>query len=458
MNSTSQLLRSRRSKVRNRTVRTLLRSSGSAALVSALLAGSLRFPYIDHATIALLLLSAVVVVGMYWGTLQALIAAFVGGTGFAYFYLPPQGLGIDKPEHWVALAIFMFVAASVGHLASRLKYLLDRRTSLMQLSLEPLCIIDLNGTFESVNAALLALLGWPEQEIDSRRFLDFVHSDDLSRAEAAMLGASNAGSVLEIEIRFRSREEDWRWLRWRFSRADLGEPWLVAAARDITEEKLAHDKLRALADQVIIAQEDERRRISRELHDDVTQRLAALGIELGLLKRSDAQRDPEIERELTRLQGEVLRLSEDIRQLSHSLHPSVLEHSTLTAALEAYCREFTRQTGISTTFTHRDVPAEISQPVAIAFYRIAQEALRNVSLHSGATSSSVVLSGENLTLNVIDNGRGFSPAQAMKSKGLGLVSMEERARLAGAIVSIESVPGEGTTVSAQIPPKVQVAP
>jgi PAS domain S-box-containing protein len=437
--------------------RSLLRAAASVAFISALLAGSLRFPYIDHATIALLLLGAVVAVGVYWGTLQALVAAFVGGAGFAYFFLPPFGLGIEKPEHWIALAIFMLVAASVGHLASRLKYLLDRRTGLMELSLEPLCIIDLSGNFESVNAALVRLLGWTDQEIDGRRLLDFVHPDDRSRTEAAMQNASNSDSVVEIEIRFQSKGGEWRWLRWRISLTGSGEPWLTAAARDITGEKLAQEKIRALADQVIIAQEDERRRISRELHDDVTQRLAALGIEMGLLKSGDAQHNPVIEQELTRLQGEVLRLSEDIRQLSHSLHPSVLEHSNLTAALEAYCHEFSRQTGIDTTFAHRNVPAEISQPVAIAFYRIAQEALRNVAVHSGATTSSVVLSGENLSLNVIDNGRGFDQAQAIKSQGLGLVSMEERARLVGAIVTIESVPGEGTTVSAEIPAKVQVS-
>ena len=437
--------------------RSLLRAAASVAFISALLAGSLRFPYIDHATIALLLLGAVVAVGVYWGTLQALVAAFVGGAGFAYFFLPPFGLGIEKPEHWIALAIFMLVAASVGHLASRLKYLLDRRTGLMELSLEPLCIIDLSGNFESVNAALVRLLGWTDQEIDGRRLLDFVHPDDRSRTEAAMQNASNSDSVVEIEIRFQSKGGEWRWLRWRISLTGSGEPWLTAAARDITGEKLAQEKIRALADQVIIAQEDERRRISRELHDDVTQRLAALGIEMGLLKSGDAQHNPVIEQELTRLQGEVLRLSEDIRQLSHALHPSVLEHSNLTAALEAYCHEFSRQTGIDTTFAHRNVPAEISQPVAIAFYRIAQEALRNVAVHSGATTSSVVLSGENLSLNVIDNGRGFDQAQAIKSQGLGLVSMEERARLVGAIVTIESIPGEGTTVSAEIPAKVQVS-
>lgn len=453
MSSPPKSYRSSRFGFRGRTLRTFLRTAGSAALIAALLVSSLRFSYIDHATIALLLLGAVVGIGAYGGTLEALVAALVGGVGFDYFYLPPQGFAIEKPEHLIALAIFLSVAASAGHLASRLKELLDRRTSLTHLSLEPLCIVDLNGNLESVNTALIGLLGWPEQEIRLRPFLEFVHPDDRSRTEAAMRRAANGSSEIETENRVQSKEGEWRWLRWRIGRGGSGEPWFSAAARDITEERLAQEKLRALTDQVIMAQEDERRRIARDLHDDFTQRLAALGIELGLLKRGDLGDDPTTIQELTRLQGEVLGLSEDIRRLSHSLHPSVLEHSSLAAALEAYCQEFSRKTGITATFTYRDVPMEISRPVALAFYRIAQEALRNVAIHSGATAVTVILSGENLTLNVIDNGCGFDRAQAMKSQGLGLVSIEERGRLAGAIVTITSVPGEGTTVSAELQPK-----
>jgi len=445
----------RQFRIRGRISRAIVRALISAALIAALIAGSLRFSYLDHATIALLLLGAVVGIGVRWGTFDALVAAITGGIGFDYYYLPPHGMAIEKPEHWIALLIFLIVAVSTGHLASRLKQLLDRRTSLMQLSLEPLCIADLNGNLESVNAALSGLLGWSEQELRSRPLVDFVHSADRLRTEATIHTAANEGSAIEVENRFRNKEGEWRWLRWRIARS--GESWLSGAARDITEEKWAHEKLRALADQIITAQEDERRRIARELHDDCTQRLAALSIELGLLKRGSKTQDHgALENNLSRLQGEVLSLSEDIRRLSHSLHPSVLEHSSLAAAVEAYCREFSRQTGIDTTFSSRDVPAEIPRLVALAFYRIAQEALRNVSLHSVATAVSVVLSGPKLTLNVIDNGRGFDIVQARKSPGLGLVSIEERGRLAGAVVTISSVPGEGTTVTAEIQPEGQV--
>ena len=437
----------------------LLRAILSAALVAALLAAALRVPHIDHATVALLTVAAVVALAVYWGPVEALVAAFVGGIGFDYFYLRPTGFGIERPEDWIELAVFLFVAASTGHLASRLKHLLDKRTSLMQLSLEPLCITTLTGNLESVNAAFTGLLGWSEQEIRSRPLVDFVLAADRPRTEAAIREAATAGSAIEIENRSQSKEGGWRWLRWRIARSTPNDSWLSAAARDITEEKWANEKLRALADQVMNAQEEERRRIARELHDDFTQRLAALGIELGLLKHSEAAPDDiAFNQELSRLQAGVASLSEDIRRLSHSLHPSVLEHSTLAAALEAYCREFSRQTGIAATFTGRDLPTVIARPVALAFYRIAQEALRNVALHSGATAVNVVLSGEALALSVIDNGQGFDLAAARTSPGLGLLSMEERARLAGAVVTIASVPGEGTSVSVELLPDGQVLP
>lgn len=448
--------RNHQSRVLGANLPAFIRATISIAIIVVIIADSLSFPYLDHATVALLLLGTVVGIGALWGTVDALVAAIAGAIGFDYFYLPPYGFAIEKPEHWMALVIFLVVAASTGHLASRLKHLLDKRTSLTQLSLEPLCIADLSGKLESANVALIDLLGRPQQELVSRSLVDFAHPDDRSSTEAALRAAvADEGAAIEVENRFQSKEGDWRWLRWRIARS--GESWLSAAARDVTEEKWAQEKLRALADQVISAQEEERRRIARELHDDYTQRLAAVSIELGLLKRgTDAQEDGTLDKELTRVQGEVISLSEDIRQLSHSLHPSVLEHSTLAAALEAYCREFSRQTGVAATFAARNLPDEIPRPVALAFYRIAQEALRNVSLHSAATTVSIVLSGPNLTLNVIDNGRGFDTAQAKKSPGLGLVSIGERGRVAGATVIISSVPGEGTTVSAQIHPKDHV--
>jgi len=321
---------------------------------------------------------------------------------------------------------------------------------------------DLNGNFRSVNRAMVELLGWSDSELCSRPFLEFVHPDDQARTKATFKNFIEARGVFEIENRYRTKDGGWRWLHWKIAPpAPDAFHGFSAAARDVTEEKWAHEKLRDLAAQVMTAQEDERRRIAGELHDDVTQRLATLGIELGLLKRAEGRAEASARHsELSRLQAQILQLSEDVRKLSHSLHPSILEHADLAAGLEMHCREFGEQNGIATTFTARDVPDDVPRPVALALYRIAQESLRNVARHAGATVASVVLAGEaenRLSLFIIDNGKGFDVSRARLSPGLGLFSIEERARHIGASVTIDSMPEAGTRLSVQAPLSKRVA-
>ena len=436
-------------------VRLVLHLAISAGLIVALLAACLRLPHVDHATVALLMIAATVGLATLWGRAEALTGAILGGVGFDYYFLPPRGFGVAAPEHLVALGAFLLVALAIGQLAARSKHLLTQRDSLLNLSLDPLCIRDLDGNFRSVNEAMVQLLGWSDRELCSSPFLQLVHPDDQARTKAAFQDFPEGRSVVEIENRYRTKAGDWRWLHWKIGRPAPGAAWISAAGRDITEEKWAQEKLRNLADQVMTAQEEERRRIAGELHDDVTQRLATLGIELGLLKRSPAGAEAvDLDEELSRLQAQILQLSEDVRRLSHSLHPSILEHSDLAATLEMHCREFTDQYAIATSFAARDVPEDVPRPVALAFYRIAQESLRNVARHSGATAASVVLAGEDgtrLSLFVIDNGKGFDVAKVKISPGLGLVSIEERARHIGASVVIDSMPEAGTRLSVQVP-------
>jgi PAS domain S-box-containing protein len=440
---------------KDRILRLVLHLAISAGLMVALLAGCVRLPHVDHATVALLMIAAVVGLGTVWGRLEALGGAIVGGIGFDYFFLPPRGLGIAKPEHLVAFVAFLFVAAAIGQLAARSQQLLAQRDSLLRLSLDPLCIGDLDGNFRSVNRAMVDLLGWSDGELCSTPFLEFVHPDDQSRTKAAFHDLSKGDLIVQLENRYRTKDGGWRWLHWKIAPPAAGDSWLSAAAHDVTEEKWAQEKLRDLADQVMTAQEEERRRIAGELHDDVTQRLATLGIELGLLKRSPiGQGTVDLHGELSRLQAQVLRLSDDVRRLSHSLHPSILEHADLAASLEMHCREFTDQHGIAATFTARDVPDDVPRPVALALYRIAQESLQNVARHSRATTASVVLAGEGgsgLSLFIIDNGKGFDVSLARISPGLGLVSIEERARHIGASLNIDSMPEAGTRLGIQVP-------
>lgn len=435
--------------------RLVLHLAVSAFLMIALLAACFRVPHVDHATVALLMIAATVGLATVWGRIEALTGAIVGGLGFDYFFLPPRGLGIEKPEHLVAFAAFLFVAVAIGQLAGRTKRLLAQRDTLLHISLEPLCIRNLNGNFQSVNEAMVKLLGWSNEELCSTPFLEFVHPDDQVRTEAEFLNSLGGNSVAEFENRYRTKDGDWRWLHWKIAPPAPGASWLSAAARDITEEKWAQEKLHELAGQVMTAQEEERRRIAGELHDDITQRLAALGIELALLKqRAPGSEASNLHEELSRLQTLILMISEDVRRLSHSIHPSILEHSDLALSLEMHCREFSDQNGIATSFSAREMPAEIPHPVALALYRIVQESLRNVARHSGATEADVVLAGEGgtrLSLFVMDNGKGFDVSESKISPGLGLVSIEERARQIGASVIIDSMPDEGTRICVQAP-------
>jgi len=426
--------------------RLILHLAVSSGLMVALLVGCLWLPHIDHATVALLMLLAVYGLARVWGTVEARTGAIVGALGFDYYILPPAGFNITKPEYGVALVAFLAAAFVIIQLTERSRRLLEERGSLLDLSLEPLAIRDRTGKFRLVNPAMEALLGSSAEHLCSRHFLEFVHPDDHLLSEAAF-GDLSTHPVVDFENRYRTKDGDWRWLHWRIAPHTDSTSEVLAVARDITEEKWAQDKLRDLADQVMTAQEEERRRIARELHDDVTQRLATVGIELGLLKRTP---DVTVAADLGRLQTQILQLSEDIRTLSHSLHPSILEHSDLAAGLEAHCREFTEQHHIDANFTARDVPDDIPPPVALALYRIAQESLQNVARHAEATTASVVLAGEDgtrLSLFVIDNGRGFDVSKAKISPGLGLVSIEERARHIGASVTIDSMTDAGTRLS-----------
>jgi PAS domain S-box-containing protein len=182
----------------------------SAGLIVALLAGCLWLPNIDHATVALLMVAAVVGLATWWGTVEALTGALTGGIGFDFYFLPPRGFGIEKPGHLVALIAFLLIALAIGQLAARSKQLLAQRDSSLHLSLDPLCIGDLNGRFRSVNQAMVQLLGWSERELCSRPFLEFVHPDDQARTKAAFRDFSAGRSVVDIENRYRTKDGGWR--------------------------------------------------------------------------------------------------------------------------------------------------------------------------------------------------------------------------------------------------------
>ncbi len=210
--------------------------------------------------------------------------------------------------------------------------------------------------------------------------------------------------------------------------------------------KRSDEALRALAARLLSAQEEERRRIAREMHDDWTQRLALLGIDVVKLEQQLGA--PEKALPLLRtMQAQLVRLSEDMHALSRQLHPSILDDLGLIEALRSECAGFSRREGIRVVYRPGDVPATVAKDAALCVYRVAQEALRNVARHAAVKEAQVVLSaaGPELLLRVRDEGVGFDPAAARSQPGLGLSSMEERVRLIQARLSVTSAPGRGTT-------------
>ena len=214
------------------------------------------------------------------------------------------------------------------------------------------------------------------------------------------------------------------------------------------------EELESLTGKLIEAQEEECKRIARELHDDFNQRLAALSVELESMERTSTAPPGPVARQLAAIRAQVGHLSDDLHDLAYRLHPSLLEHVGLEVALRDHVAEFTKRTGLPVTFDAREVPAILSQEIATNLFRVMQESLQNVSKHAQATRVTVRLSGSSngIGLSVRDNGKGFDlESKNARVKGLGLVSMQERARGLGGFLRIHSLPSNGTKVCAWIP-------
>jgi len=214
--------------------------------------------------------------------------------------------------------------------------------------------------------------------------------------------------------------------------------------------RTSYERIRQMAGRLINAQEAARAEIARDLHDDVCQRLTSVSVGVGSLKDATGRlEDPAMQEGIAELDRETRDAFESIRRLSHDLHPATLRLLGLGPALRSHCQEIAKRHGVQVQFSGADGIGAVHPDVAVCFFRVAQESLRNSVLHGGATQMTVTLGreGNDLDLTIVDDGQGFDVAAVRDSGcGLGLVTMEERVNLVGGRVSIVSEPGRGTTV------------
>jgi len=223
--------------------------------------------------------------------------------------------------------------------------------------------------------------------------------------------------------------------------------------RSVFQSREAERKIKALSGRLMNAQEAERARIARELHDDLSQQIAALSIAMGNLKRHMPEEQADARAQGDRIHQKLVLAAETVRRISHELHPAILQYSGLAAALQSYCDEFGGLTGVQVSLTVDGEFDRVPCAAALCLYRIAQEALQNVAKHAKVAAAAVEIrhSGGLSSLTGSDNGVGIEPGRAEATDGLGLVSIEERTRLAGGSLEIASKPNQGTSITARIP-------
>jgi two-component system CheB/CheR fusion protein len=340
----------------------------------------------------------------------------------------------------------------------------DYSRMLLESAEQAIVAANAGGSIVLINSATEKMFGYPRAELLGKP-IDLVLPAGVPLSRAAHGRAPSADSSsgpmgFHRELEGRRNDGSRFPLEISLSAIDqAGVRLMVAFMTDVTERRrLAtlsdtyRSEIRALAAQLITAQEEERRRVSRDLHDSLCQKLASLAFDVENL--AVALPSPAATRNRLRaLRARAIKVSEEARHIAYELHPSVLDDLGLVVSLKALCDEFAKAEKMRVRFAAGKLPDLIPQQVASGLYRIAQESLQNVAKHAKAKHLSVAVAARErtLVLSLADDGVGFAP-QAVKGKGgLGLVSIGERARIMGATLSIESRPGDGTRISIQVP-------
>jgi PAS domain S-box-containing protein len=337
----------------------------------------------------------------------------------------------------------------------------DKLRLLLDSTAEAIYGIDLEGRCTFCNPASIRALGYERvDELLGKNMHDLIHH---TRADGSLFPVEECriframrtaeGVHVDDEVLWRGNGTSFPAEYWSYPQRKGQEVvGAVVAFIDITQRKLAEAALANVSRRLIEAQEQERTRIARELHDDFAQRLALLAVKLEQLHQ-DPPELPEIRTRIGDLQKQTTEIAIGIQTLSHELHSAKLQYLGIAAAMRGFCEEFEGQTKVKIDFKSHDLPSPLSPDISLCLFRVLQEAVHNSAKHRGVRHVEVQLWGTSgvIHLTVSDSGAGFDSEAAKQNRGLGLISMEERLKLLEGTFSIESQPGRGTQIHAQVP-------
>ncbi|MCI0349879.1 MAG: PAS domain S-box protein, partial [Acidobacteriales bacterium] len=306
------------------------------------------------------------------------------------------------------------------------------------------------------NQRWLDFTGRPLEAEVGNGWLEGVYPEDTKLCLETYTQSFDRREPFSMQYRVRRSDGEYRWV------LDVGVPRFnsdgsfagyIGSAIDVTERKHAEEALSSVSRRLIQAQEKERMRIARELHDDINQRIAMLAVEVGRLRHTPPDSRRELEQSLNAVQGRLAEISTELQAISHRLHSSKLDYLGLAAACKSFCTEFAERQSVTIDFAAEGIPEAVPQEVSICLFRVLQESLTNAFKHSRAERIEVRLHGVvgEIQLSIRDYGVGFDVNGAMNGRGLGLISMRERVSLVNGAMLIASKPMGGTKISVRVP-------
>jgi len=343
-----------------------------------------------------------------------------------------------------------------------LKQSRDRLAAVVNTATDAILTIDAQGAIESFNPAAEGMFGYAAEEVIGENVKILMPEPFRSGHDGYIRSYRETGEarIIGIGRELKALRKDGSIFPVDLAVSDIEQGRrFTGIIRDIEPRKRyqvdlarSREALRSLSARLITAEESERRRISRELHDDFSQRLAMLSVDIEALK--EEERFASEGEKLGEMSRRIADLTDDMHRLAYSLHPSILDHLGLAAALRRDVEEFTLRHGIEVVFRERGFTQGLESETASCLYRFAQESLSNIAKHSGSPRATIRLIGAShaLRISIRDYGRGFDLEEARRrATTLGLVSMEERVRMMGGTFSLRSTPGKGTLVQATCP-------